>query len=167
MTTIRRALEERLDGAKRIAILGVGSDLRADDASGMLVADNIRAAFPAKKSGKEVGVFFGETAPENFTGEIKRFRPSHIIIIDTIDTGDRPGNICLFRPEDVEEGTSFSTHKMPARVLVDYLTTSCKCGATIIGIQPKTVSFGKPITSSVKKAVKTLSSVITQAIHKC
>jgi hydrogenase 3 maturation protease len=163
--TLKKTLKNRLSGAERLAVLAIGSDLRADDASGMLAGQDLKAALSSQKKRYPVKIFFGETAPENLTGEIKKYKPSHLVIIDTVDAGKTAGSIYLFKPEEISEGTSFSTHKMPAKVLIDYITASCGCQTTILGIQPKTVEFGKPITASVKRSALKVAEVLAGAIH--
>ena len=39
--TIKKALRNRLAGAKKIAVLGIGSELRSDDVAGMLAAEKL------------------------------------------------------------------------------------------------------------------------------
>lgn len=164
MRTLKKTLRNRFYGAERIAVLGVGSDLRADDVSGMLAARSLKDKLSKRKGRVPVKIFFGETAPENLTGEIKRFKPSHLIMIDTIDAGKRAGSIYLFKPEDVGAGASFSTHKMPAKILIDYLVSSCGCQATVIGIQPKTVDFGKAVSDSVRAATERVAAVLAETM---
>lgn len=164
MRNLIKVLKDRFSGSKRVAVLGVGSDLRADDISGMLVSEQLKERLTRKKSSRAVKIFFGGTAPENLTGEIKKFKPTHLLIIDTIDCGKKAGSIYLFKPEEIAQGASFSTHKMPAKVLVDYLVSSCGCGATILGIQPKTIEFGKKVTPAVLSSVKKLSSALADIL---
>lgn len=166
MLTIKKVLQNRLCDAERFAILGIGSDLRADDAAGMIAAATLKLKFSKLRKRIPVKIFFGETAPENLTGDIKRFKPTHIVIIDSLDCKKRPGSIYLFKPEEVAEGVSFSTHKMPAKILVDYLTASCGCQTTIIGIQPKNLDFGKPVTPAVARAASGVAQMIYEAIQR-
>jgi len=147
--TIKKALESRLAGARRIAVLGIGSDLRGDDAAGMLVAENLYKAL-GKKPNSRLKVFFGSTAPENLTGEIRQFRPDHIVMVDTIEIKEKPGTIVVLNPHEIGQGVSFSTHKMPAKILADYFSKSFKCDITIVGIQPSSLDFGKPPSKEIK-----------------
>jgi len=163
---LRKTLRNRLSDAGRIAVLGIGSDLRADDVSGMLACNYLKAKLSKRKRRVPVNIFFGETAPENLTGEIKRFKPTHLVIVDTIDAGKRSGSIYIFKPEDVGDGTSFSTHKMPAKILIDYLVNSCGCKATVIGIQPKTVEFGKSVSKSVRSSAEKVAGMLADAIPR-
>ncbi|MBF0494929.1 MAG: hydrogenase maturation peptidase HycI [Candidatus Omnitrophica bacterium] len=154
---LKTAIAQKLKGAKRIAFLGVGSLLRGDDAAGMLLAEEISKS--KTKRNNKIRVLFGETAPENFTGEIKKFKPTHLIIADAVDTGEKPGTIVLIEPEDAK-GASFCTHSLPIKILADYLYQSTHCEIIIIGIQPKTLEFASKPTPLVKSAVKTLARLL-------
>jgi len=157
-------LKNRFSGAERIAVLGIGSDMRADDASGMIAARELKSALSKRKRRLPIKIFFGHSAPENLTGEIRKFKPSHLIMIDTIDAGKRAGSVYIFKPEEVAPGVSFSTHKMPAKILVDYLVNSCGCSTTIIGIQPKTVDFGKAVSKNVMRSAKKVAAILSGTI---
>jgi hydrogenase 3 maturation protease len=160
---LRNKLQSNLKGAIRIAILGVGSDLRADDFAGMLVAQDLDSSSKSINKTIQFHVFFGHTAPENLSGEIRKFNPSHVIIIDAAEVGKKPGQVAFFTPEDAG-GISFSTHKLPIKVLAQYLTESFECKVSIIGIQPKTLDFDKPVSKEVKASVKVVSKTIKDVI---
>lgn len=161
MQNLTKELKNRLNGYKRAAILGVGSEFRGDDSAGMLVAENI-----LKKSGeKRVKVFLGATAPENLTGEIIRFKPTHLIIVDTADIKEKPGTVLLLKGEDLGAGISFSTHKLPPKVMMDYFSKNLKCDIIILGIQPKSLSFGAAVSKEVKSSVKDVSAAIMDAVR--
>ncbi len=137
-------LKKKLQNAKRIAVLGIGSDLRGDDVAGVLVAQQIEKSL---KKNKKVKVFLGQTAPENLTGEIKKFQPTHL------------------NPDQIA-GTSFCTHMLPTKVMVDYLLQSFKFEVITIGIQPKTLSLGSKPSKPVLTSAKKLSSTIANLLNK-
>lgn len=157
--TLKTILKSNFIGARKLAVLGIGSDLRGDDGAGILVVEKLQKSLSKLKKRFPVKVFVGGTAPENLTGEIKRYKPSHIIIVDTADFKEKPGTVVVIDPQDVG-GVSFSTHKMPAKILIDYLRKSFPCEVTIIGIQPKTVDFGKPLTKAVAGRAKEVALAI-------
>src|SRR5665647_2924663 len=139
MANLKTILKQKLKDAKRIVVLGIGSELRADDAAGLIVAEELK-----KIKNLKLKVFLGSTAPENFTGEIIKFKPTHILIVDSVDTDQKPGFILLINPDEVG-GVSFSTHMLPVKMMVDYLLASLECEIIIIGIQPKILLFGETI----------------------
>ena len=160
---LTKLLRKSLDGARKIAVLGVGSDLRADDVAGMLVAEKLHKRCTKNGSNPLLEVFLGATAPENLTGEIKRFSPSHLIIVDAADTGAEPGTINVIPPENVA-GISFSTHQMPLKLMVDYLNQSFECKIMIIGIQPGVLKFGQSPSKEVLKSVAQVTAALESVV---
>lgn len=143
-------------------MLGVGSEFRGDDISGILAAGRISGN--KISSGKiTVGVFIGSTAPENITGEIKRFKPSHLVIIDTVDAGQKPGTILVVDPRDIG-GAAFSTHTMPAGILAMYLARSTRCKTIIIGIQARSVRFGGPVSKEARSSARFVSDALIDTV---
>jgi hydrogenase 3 maturation protease len=171
-------LKKKLLNAKRIAVMGVGSELRGDDIAGLLAAEQIeksikgKTAFPHSthpdtpgfaQSKAEVRVFIGETAPENLTGEIKRYQPTHLIVIDAAELNKKPGHIEIMDLETIG-GASFCTHSLPLKVIITYLLESFKFEVILIGIQPKSITFGAQPAKEVIAAVKKLAVAIIEAL---
>lgn len=163
MQNLTRILRQKLDNASRVAILGIGSDLRGDDIAGIITTQQIEKIIEQKTSPLEVKFFIGATAPENLTGEIKKFQPSHLIIIDSVYSNVPPGRITVMDPGEIED-VSFFTHKLPIKVMIDYLLQFCKFHVIIIGIQPKDIAIGKPVSEEIGHAVKKLSETIAKIL---
>lgn len=160
--TATLTFQNKLKGASRIAILGVGSELRSDDLAGILVAQKIKEIIKDKDKDK-FKVFIGGTAPENLTGDIKKFNPSHIIIIDSADFKKEPGFMGQVELDKIG-GMSFDTHRLPLKIMADYLLQSLP-GVIIIllGIQPKSLAFGAPLAREVEDTVDRVSQAIYMA----
>jgi hydrogenase 3 maturation protease len=93
-------LKEHFGAAHRLAILGAGSVLKADDAAGVRVAEALQAALTPERC-PNLLLCAGETAPENFSGKIKGFAPTHLLVLDAADLGRAPGAIVEIQPKDV------------------------------------------------------------------
>jgi hydrogenase 3 maturation protease len=158
-------LRESLDGAKRVAVLGAGSELRGDDRAGLLVAQRLRNRCKRNGACPQIELFYGATAPENLTGEIKNYRPSHLILVDAADVGKEPGAIQVISPEAIVEA-SFSTHRIPLKILVDYLRESIDCKVLVIGIQPKTLEYDAPVSPEVKSSVRQVVTAIEAIVRQ-
>ncbi len=165
MQKLKMQLRQKLENAGKVAVLGVGSELRGDDVAGIMAAEQIERISRPKTMAPELKVFMGHTAPENLTGEIKKFKPTHLIIIDAADLDGQPGEIVLIEPENVG-GTSFCTHSLPTKVMTDYLLQSFNFQIIIIGIQPKTLAVGALPSKEVIGAVKLLSETIAGLLNK-
>ena len=162
MQRLEKFLKNRLKSARKVALLAIGSEFRGDDAAGLLVAENVQNFL--KKTNNGFKIFIGATAPENLTGDIKRYKPSHILLVDSVDFKDRPGSIVVLCPRDIGDGVSFSTHKMPAKVLMQYFSKSFDCDPVLIGIQPLSIDFGKRASKEVVSAAKEVALAIVKAL---
>lgn len=162
--SLKTFLKDRLSNARRVAVLGIGSDLRGDDAAGMLVIEYLRKKPLGRGKSVKIGLFGGATAPENLTGEIKAFKPDHLVIVDSAEMKERPGTMLLLRPEELGGGVTFSTHNMPARIITEYFAKSMKCVITVIGIQPASVIFGGRVSKLVRSAARDVSNAILEGL---
>ena len=169
-------MQASLRQARSLAVVGIGSDLRGDDIAGILVLRNLRVALArpqsvsrriatagaARSRPKNIRLFNGGTAPENLTGEIVRFQPSHILLVDAADLGLKPGAAMLIEPEAVAV-MSFSTHVLPLSILADYLKRALPCRIIILGIQPGQTSFGATPSREISQAARRLARIILNA----
>ena len=166
-------LKKRLERAERIAVLAVGSRLRGDDAAGLLAAEELSKLIASPAVGRPssvvgrpssvVKIFMGETTPENLTGEIKRFKPTHLVVMDAADMGEKPGTFGVIGT-DQTGGSSASTHNLPMCVVTDYLQQSVGCEAVIIGIQPQSCEFGEAVSREVAAGAKRAARALAEAL---
>jgi hydrogenase 3 maturation protease len=164
MPGIKTILRSKLKKAQKIAVLGVGSHLRADDAVGLIIAKELDTCIKDKQKRKRIKVFLGETAPENLTGEIKKFKPTHLIVIDAVDFHLTTGALRVVNISD-EAGVSFSTHRVPVGILRDYLYKSIGCETILIGMQPGSTEFCGCLSRKIKESIKEASKEIREVLE--
>ncbi|MCL2479599.1 MAG: hydrogenase 3 maturation endopeptidase HyCI [Treponema sp.] len=157
MSDIRGLLAGVLAGAGKVAVLGCGSLMRGDDAAGQLIAERLSGLDGNAKA------FCGSSAPENFTGEIKRFCPDELLIIDAAELGKKPGTAELILPENVT-GATFSTHMLPLKVMLDYLHRETGCRVHLLGIQAASLEFADGLTPDVAAAADTVVAVLLEIL---
>lgn len=162
MKDLSELINERLGNSKKIAILGVGSTLKSDDSAGILIAQKISDIFPEDKY-PLLRVYLGESAPENFTGEIKKFMPNHLLVIDAADLEEAPGSVA-FIDMNVIKGVSFCTHMLPLNIMLDYLIKEIGIEITILGIQPLNLSYDGKVSEAVITAVEDVTIAISQVL---
>ena len=163
MQRLQAVLRQRLKKAAKVAVLGIGSELRADDVAGVIVAEHVTKLTKGKKIHARLKVFVGGTAPENCTGQIKRFKPEHIVIIDAADLDAKPGKVAVLAPNEIS-GVSFCTHSLPITVMVDYLRQFFACDITLIGIQPKSLAMGATASEEVLRAAESVATAIARSL---
>jgi hydrogenase 3 maturation protease len=157
-------LKERLMDAQRLAVLGAGSTLRGDDAAGMRIVEALQAEFDLKQY-PQLLLCPGETAPENYSGKIRQFQPTHFLVIDAADVNAPPGSIVEIRPEDVG-GPTFCSHMLPLRVMIRYLSQETGTDVTLLVIQYKSIEFDTGMTDEVQAAVNELSCALRRFIRE-
>jgi hydrogenase 3 maturation protease len=163
---LQQNLQKSLLKACRIALIGVGSELRGDDIAGVAVAEKLNKS---PRCPSILKAFIGCTAPENITGEVTNFlskvkgKDGHIIVVDAADMDIEPGAIKLLDPEEIT-GTTFSTHVLPLAILIDYFKNQLDCGITVIAIQPKSTSFDSKPSPQIKRAINTVTSLILKSL---
>jgi len=147
-------LREMLRGAVRVAVVGVGSRIRGDDAVGVEVA---RRLGEARLRG--VLVVEAETTPENFTGVIRRFNPSHVVIVDAADFGGKPGDVAITADASSLGGVTFSTHRTSLSVFAKFVEASVGASVIFIGVQPKSTA-GEEMSPEVKESAEALIKIL-------
>ncbi|MDO4581045.1 MAG: hydrogenase 3 maturation endopeptidase HyCI [Bacillota bacterium] len=162
MSDWREELRQQLADGGRIAVLGAGSVLCGDDAAGMLVIDYLR-----EQAQEDTALLLcaGSTAPENFTGEIKRFAPQHLLVVDAAYIGREPGAIQIITADAIH-GAGFSTHMLPFPLMLDYLRAHLDCSVTVIGVQPRCTDFGADAGAEVTAAARLLAATILELLGK-
>jgi hydrogenase 3 maturation protease len=137
----------------RVAVLGVGNDMNGDDGAGVHV---VRALSTRMAATPGLLLIDGGTAPENFTGPLRRFRPDLVVEIDAAHQDRPPGTLAWIDWRDAD-GMSASTHTLPPSVLASYLTTDLGCRVALIGVQPASLEMGRGLSPEVAAAVERLA----------
>ena len=164
MEAIYAFLKDRFMDARKLAVLGAGSTLRGDDAAGMRIVEELQGAFDQQQF-PQLLFCPGETAPENYSGKIRQFCPSHFLVIDAADVNAAPGSIVEIRPEDVG-GPTFCSHMLPLRVMIRFLAQETGADVTLLGIQYKSIEFDTGMTGEVQAAVSVLSGALKRVIRE-
>lgn len=99
------------------AILCIGNELRGDDG----VA--IKVGKLAANELKEWKVFFGYDTPENEFGNLRKFAPDVLVVVDAM-SGFKENTIEFIDLSD-EKTYIYSTHNLPTPILLSYLRKIC------------------------------------------
>jgi len=152
-------LRRWLEGAKRLAILGIGNPIRRDDAIGVEVVKALTGKVP-----DHVLLLDCEMVPESFVGKVAEFRPTHVLMVDAADFLGTPGEARLFGPDETI-GVSISTHSLPLKVLSKYLEMETGAKVAVLAIQPKDLGLGEGLSDDLyaclRRLVETLSGALS------
>jgi hydrogenase 3 maturation protease len=147
----------------RIAILGVGNLFRSEDAAGILVARALSNRECAADTDHILILEAGQ-APENRTGELRKFAPELVLIVDAAEMGETPGAIRWISGEEID-GMSASTHSLPLSMLIHYLKLDIKCDVRLLGIQVGSNEVGENVSMEVLQAVDEIVYELDRSIR--
>ena len=155
-------LGEELSGWKQIVILGIGNEFSGDDGLGSRAALKLKRAL---SNTPRIDVIATGTSPENFTGLLRKLSPSHVVLIDAAELGETAGTIELIEPHRIEKRIP-STHTMPLYMLTEYLEQELGAKVLILGIQPKSLSFGTGVSDEVEASIDRLARLLVETINR-
>ena len=144
----------KLRGSKTI-IVGIGNTLKGDDGAGPLICEQLR------KAGIAADVIDAGTVPENYIQPIVKKAPQNLLVIDAIDFGVSPGEISIFRPEQLSS-LVISTHILSPRHFVDMIRQDADVDAYFIGIQPAQTRLGESVSAEVADAIQCLVGTLAE-----
>jgi hydrogenase 3 maturation protease len=137
---------------KRLIIVGIGHELRGDDAVGIEIIRKLQQDCSHSAS---VLLLNGGSAPENITGSIRRFAPDNVLLIDAVDMSEAPGSIEIVDWSNVDE-VAASTHTLSLCLIADYLYSELNCTVLLLGIQPLQMAFDSTLTHPVQASILTI-----------
>ena len=127
-------------------LLGIGNARHGDDALGPVFARAFRHP--------DWRCINASTAPENFTGLVRRLHPEALVLLDAADMGLPPGTRRRLEPAAIAAG-DFGTHAGSIGQLAEYLA-DCAGRIVILGIQPLDIRPGARLSAPVRAALRTL-----------
>ena len=155
MNAVGEQLERILTGT--VAIVGVGSRGRGDDGAGPALMDRLRGRTRAR-------LVEAEEVPESYLGEIIACKADTVLLVDAVAFGGRPGEVGLFSREELRNQPALSTHRVPLRLVMEYLAAETGARVLLLGIQPHVVSFGQGLSAAVRRTVDALGDALNRLL---
>ena len=146
-------LSDFISGARKIALLGIGNDLRTDDGLGLFIISGLKTNHP------DIFIENVGSVPEAFARPLSEFGAERVIMIDAADMRKPVGHIELVTKDRIE-GIAISTHSMPLSFLMQYLEDQTGGKAILLGVQPRSIVFGEGLTPDVEEVSRKLISEI-------
>ena len=144
-----------------IAILGIGNELRRDDAVGLAVVDRLSLFI----DDPSIALLNCQSVPENFTGYVKRFRPTCVMLVDAADFGAVPGHARIFQLNELES-PEVTTHGASLAMLGAYLRSEINSSVVVVGIQPADCDFGSGLSPVARRASTAVADAIRTALNR-
>ncbi len=180
---IESVLKDYLKDCKKLAIMGIGNTMKGDDGFGIIFIKNLINHYMTKsysnidinnnyglnpdkevnKIGDKLILLNCGVVPENFTSVLKKEKPSHILIVDAALMGKPIGTISTIDVEDISR-IGFSTHSLPMSIIVKYIKHYINTEILIIGIEPKNIDFGMPLSREIYKKNLEFTKIIAKLL---
>jgi len=129
------------------AVVGIGNEIRGDDGVGVYIVKEAGKNFP--------GMFLvAGMAIENYVFKITGLPQKKILLIDSVDFGERPGYMELI-PLSALRGQGISTHSLSLNKINVFFEEAGK-EVMLLGIQGKNTQIGDIISQPVKKSAENI-----------
>lgn len=156
---LEEGLRRFISGARRVAVLGIGNDLRTDDGLGSFVIAGLDVKHPDLMV-ENVG-----SVPEAFARPLAEFRADRVIMVDAADMGKPAAHIDLITKDRIG-GITISTHSMPLSLLMMYLEQETLGKTVLLGIQPKSIAFGEGLTPEIHEAARKVIRILGRVLRQ-
>ena len=143
-----------LKDAKSVVVIGMGNELRSDDAVGLHV---VRLLKPYTTN--RLKVFEGHMTPEAFIRPTCAEHPTHVLIVDAAELHSEPGVWQIISSDEIEEGL-FTTHAIPATEVAAEFQRRCSAKVAFLGIQPKLREVSLSQSMECQRAAKEIADII-------
>ncbi len=152
-------LRSFLRDAAVVTIIGMGNELRGDDAVGLLVARLLRPYQTTR-----LQVFEGYMNPEVFIAPACAAHPTHLLIIDAAELHRHPGEWQILSSDMVEQGL-FTTHAIPALEVAKEIQRRCNAEVAFLGIQPKSRDISLSLSAECRHTAEEIAENIRGSIE--
>jgi hydrogenase 3 maturation protease len=146
------------DAGRRVALVGIGSPIRSDDRVGLRVLELLEG-----KKLRDTLLISAETVPESYTGAIRDYNPTHMIMVDAAHFRGAPGEGRLIPTQQIQ-GTAVSTHSLPLHIFADYIRNTVCGNVALLGIQGVNIDFGESITPEVENGALKVAQVLEKVL---
>ena len=158
--SFKSQLNDFLVDCEKLIVLGVGNELKCDDGVGPFIIKKLKEENIENKSLLFINA---ETVPENFTGKIRKEKPTHLIIVDACLMGGEPGDMKIVNKYEFAN-IGISTHSMSLSFFVRYLEKDTDFRIIFVGIEPESMDWAENPTEKVESAaydfIDTLKGII-------
>jgi hydrogenase maturation protease len=130
-----------------VLVLGLGNELMTDDGVGVHV---IRAL---QKTPSIEGIEILEVGTAILHAQHLLELAAHVIAVDAVRAGDRPGTVYRFGIEQARMNHPASLHDLGIVGVLQLMPEHARPATTILGVEPDTIDYGMELSPSVQSAV--------------
>jgi hydrogenase maturation protease len=155
-----RLREAVADGRTPVHLVGVGNELRGDDAAGLEIVSKLRSRLGTSPA-RGVKIHARSPMPERLLAKLAS-DDGRIVIFDAVEASKQPGEVVFCRLSDTKYGF-FATHNIPLR-LVPGLAQR-KSDTFLVGVQPASLEVGGGLSETMRESVQRVVEVVTEGVE--
>jgi hydrogenase 3 maturation protease len=140
--------------SRRVVLVGIGSPIRHDDFVGLRVLELLEG-----KLQPSVLLLPTETVPESYTGAIREFAPTHVLLLDAAHFSGAPGEGRII-PTKMIANVSVSTHSLPLHIFINYIQKTICPKVALLGIQGVNIELSEGITREVEEGANIIAKIL-------
>ena len=133
---------------EKILFVGLGNELRGDDAAGLIMLDRFRQR-PAYRTSHFINA---GSNPENYLQKILNADADLIVFIDAARFSAVPGTIAVLDSEKILE-SNFSTHAFSIKLVEQFLRQQKEYDFVYIGIEPNSTGLGHELSLPIRESI--------------
>lgn len=158
LKTLREQIAELVTGP--VVIIGVGNELRGDDALGVLLAERLEGRVDAT-------IIIGHDVPENFAVKVADSRPALVLLLDAADMGHEPGSVRLI-PADQAPAVPGGSHRPSLEMFAAFVRLEANAPSYIVGVQPDMakVGMGDEMSPEARHAIDRVAEALVEVLRK-
>ena len=155
--------EDSVQSFLNVLVLGIGNILLSDEGAGVKAVEELKNSYVGSDALEIVdGGTMGVELLPYFENR------SHILIIDAVKTGKKPGTIVRIADPPAYFGSKISPHQIGlADVLgIAVMTNNMPKNITLFGIEPKQLSIGLTLSTEVARNLSRLVEMVVAELNK-
>ncbi len=133
---------------EKIVFVGLGNELRGDDAAGLLFLERLKVKPEFCKS----NFIKAGTNPENYLQKILDYGAEIVVFIDAARSGAKPGTIGWIDPGKIDS-VNISTHAFSIKMVEEFLDKYHPFKFMYLGIEPLTTKLGENVSSEILESI--------------
>jgi hydrogenase 3 maturation protease len=153
----KAGLAEAIAGEGRVDFVGVGNELRGDDAVGLEIISCLRSRLRGSPRPR-FRVHPVAPMPERLLSKLSS-KAERIIIFDAVEAARPPGEIICSKLGETKYGF-FATHNVPLRLVPGLEARGDE--VYVVGVQPESLEVGEGLSGAIRDSVGKIVDAISR-----
>jgi len=156
----RERLRETIADSRRpVHFVGVGNELKTDDAAGLEIASALRSRLGTSPA-PGVRIHSCTPMPERLLSKLASGE-GRIVVFDAVEASAKPGDIVFLPMADTKYGF-FGTHNIPLKLVPGL---GVRLGEFyLVGVQPASLEIGEGLSEKVRESVNEIVAVVAEGV---